>query len=125
MTGDWPSLGLGRKDWPKNDENADVRLEWSRKSACFPPHGHLICGVCTGVKKHRVPFTKETRPALRRKGPSWPAIKVVESPVGRFWEGDNLKEYRECLVKTILESSKDLTLTGGGGRRSSIQLMHV
>ena len=110
-----------RQDWPKGDENADVRLEWSRKSACFPPHGHLICGVCTGVKKYRVPFTKEARPAFPRQGQWWPAYEVVEPPVGRFWEGDNLKEYRDYLVETILKAWKDLAplVDEAVGHRSS------
>ena len=118
--GDWPGLGLRRQGWPKGDENADVRLQW-HKSACFPPHGHLICGACTGVKKHKVPFTKEARPEFPYHGPWWAAFKNVDPPVGRFWEGDNLKEYRSYLVETILKAWKDLAplVDKAVGHRSS------
>ena len=119
--GNWPGLGLRRQDWPKDDENVDVRLEWGRKSACFPPHGHLICGACTGVKEHRVPFTKEARPAFPLQNTWWTAYKNVEPPVGKFWEDDNLKEYRNQLVETILQAWKDLAplLDKAVGYRSS------
>ena len=106
--GDWPGLGLRRQDWPKGDEEPDVRLEWSRKSAGFPPQGWLICGVRTGVREYRVPFAKEARPAYPRQAPMWPAYKDVEPPDGRFWDGDNLKEYRVDLVETILKARRDL-----------------
>ena len=33
--GGWPGLGLRRRDWPKGDDDPDVRLEWNRNSA-FP-----------------------------------------------------------------------------------------
>jgi hypothetical protein len=38
----------------------------------------------------------------------WPAYTNVAPPVGKFWEGENLKEYRDCLVETILKAWKDL-----------------
>ena len=106
--GNWPGLGLRRQDWPEGDEEPDVRLEWSRKSARFSAGGWLICGVRTNVKRYRVPFTKEARPAYPSSSPWWPAYRNVDPPIGRFWEGDNLKEYRNCLVETILAAWNDL-----------------
>ena len=106
--GDWPGLGLRRRDWPEGDEEPDVRLEWSRKSARFSAGGGLICGVRTNVKRYRVPFTKEARPAYPRSSSLWPAYQYVDPPNDRFWEGDNLKEYRDYLVKTILAAWNDL-----------------
>ena len=100
---DWPGLGLRRQDWPDGDEEPDVRLEWSRKSARFSAGGWLVCGVRTNVKRYRGPFTKEARSAVW-----WPAFRDVDPPVGRFWEGDNLGEYRDRLVETILTAWKDL-----------------
>lgn len=106
--GGWPGLGLRRQDWPEGDEEPDVRLEWYRKSAGFPPTGYLACGVRTSVKEYRVHFPKEVRPAYPRYSPGWPAWRNVDPPVGRFWEGENLKQYRKYLVETILTAWKDL-----------------
>ena len=61
--GRWPGLGLRRQGWPKGKADPDVRLEWFRKSALFPPRGSLYCGVRTNVERYRSPFTKEARPA--------------------------------------------------------------
>lgn len=106
--GDWPGVGLRRQGWPEGEEDPVVRLEWSRKKAFFPPHGWLICGVRTSVKRYRRPFTKEARPRYPSRSPSWPAYKDVEPPTGRFWEGDNLREYRGHLVATIIKAWRDL-----------------
>ena len=118
--GRWPCLGLRRQKWPKGDEGVDVRLEWDGKRACFPPHGHLICGVGTSVREYRQPFTKEARPGFPLNNQWWPAYKGVDPPGDRFWEGDNLKEYRDHLVKTILEAWKELAplVDEAVGRRS-------
>ena len=106
--GDWPGLGLRRRDWPEGDEEPDVRLTWLRKSARFSEGGWLICGVKTNVKDYRVHFTKEARPGYPESTPWWPAYRNVDPPRGKFWEGDNLKEYRNYLVKTILVAWNDL-----------------
>ena len=60
--GKWPGLGLRRQGWPTGKDDPDVRLEWFRKSALFPPRGSLICGVRTNVERYRSPFTKELVP---------------------------------------------------------------
>ena len=104
----WPGVGLRQRGWPEGDDNPDVRLEWSRKSALFPPHGWLICGVRSNVKEYRPPFTKEARPLFPQQSQWWPAYRHLEPPVGSFWEGDNLKEYRDHLVETILQAWTDL-----------------
>ena len=119
--GSWPGVGLRRRGWPDGDGRADVRLEWNRKSALFPPRGHLACGVCTNVNDYRAPFTKEARPGFPHQSQWWPAFKNVEPPVGRFWEGDNLKEYRDHLVETIFEAWDELAplVDEAVGRRSS------
>jgi len=119
--GRWPCLGLRRHKWPKGDEGVDVRLEWDDKRACFPPHGHLVCGVCTNVPEYREPFTREARPGFPLQSRWWPANKSVDPPDHRFWEGDNLKEYRNHLVKTILEAWKELAplVDEAVGHRSS------
>ena len=106
--GNWPGLGLHREGWPKGEADPDVRLEWVRKSALFPPHGPLYCGVRTNVERYRLPFTKETRPAYPRSNRWWPASQDLDPPKGRFWEGDNLKEYRTYIVETILTAWKEL-----------------
>ncbi len=105
----WPGLVLRRQDWPQGDEGPHVRLQWHTKTSCFPPHGELICGVMSSSKKHRQPFTKEARPAYPLQNSWWPAYKNVEPPEDGFWEGDNLKEYRNHLVATILKAWKDLS----------------
>ncbi len=71
--GKWPGLGLRREGWPTGKDDPNVRLEWFRKSALFPPHGWLICGVRTNVESYRSPFTKEARPAFPRSSRWWPA----------------------------------------------------
>jgi len=48
--GKWPGLGLRREGWPTGKDDPDVRLEWFRKSALFPPSGSLYCGVRTNVE---------------------------------------------------------------------------
>ena len=118
--GPWPGVGLRRQDWLKGDESADVRLEWNRKSALFPPHGHLVCGVCTNVDDYRAPFTKEARPGFPHQAQSWPAFKNVDPPVDGFWEDDNLKEYRARLVETVFEAWEELAplVDEAVGRRS-------
>ncbi len=106
--GDWPGVGLRRQGWPKGDGGPDVRLEWSRKEAFFPPHGWLICGVQTSVKRYKRPFTKGAHPGFPSRNQWSPAYKAVEPPAGKFWEGDNLEEYRDHLVATIIKAWKDL-----------------
>ncbi len=64
----------------------------------------MICGVRTNEERYRQPFTKERRPGYPLQGSYWPAYVRVDPPVGRFWEGDNLKEYRNCLVQTIVDA---------------------
>ncbi len=106
--GDWRGLGLRRQDWPRGSEDPDVRLEWYRKSARFSPDGDLACGVRTSKDRYKQPFTKERCPAYPHHSGSWPAYANVDPPVGRFWEGDNLKGYRERLVDTLLNAWRDL-----------------
>ena len=106
--GSWPGVGLRRQAWPAGDDDPDVRLEWQRKSALFPPHGWLICGVRTNVNDYRPPFTKEARPGFPKQANSWPAYRHLGPPADGFWENDNLKVYRNHLVETILEAWRDL-----------------
>ena len=109
--GDWPRLGLRRQDWPEGDEEPDVSLEWSRKSSGFPRHAGKsrspYCGVRTSVKEYKVHFPKEVRPYYQQS-PGWPAWRYVDPPDDGFWEGENLKQYRDDLVETILTAWKDL-----------------
>ena len=100
-------LGLRRHDWPRGDEGPDVRLEWHRGLVRFS-EGDLICGVRTTVERYRQPFTKETCLNHPRHNAWWPAYASVDPPSGKFWEGDNLKEYRDFLVETIFAAWKDL-----------------
>lgn len=106
--GNWPGLGLHREGWPQGKNDPDVRLEWLRKSALFPPHGSLYCGVRTDVERYKSPFTKEARPAFPLTSGWWPAYRYLDPPKDRFWEGDNLQEYRDYIVETILEAWEDL-----------------
>jgi len=53
--GSWPGVGLRRRGWPDGADDPVVRLEWSRKSALFPPHGWLICGVLGHDPDHEAP----------------------------------------------------------------------
>ena len=119
--GGWPGVGLRRQVWPEGADDPDVRLEWSRKSALFPPHGWLICGVRSNVKEYRPSFTKEARPAFPRQSQWWLAYKHLEPPTDRFWEGDNLKQYRNHLLETILTAWQDLAplVDEAVGHRSS------
>ena len=84
------------------------RLEWYRRSASFSQDENLICGVRTNVERYRQAFTKETCPAYPRHRDWWPAYKNVDPPRGKFWEDDNLKEYVDYLVETILKAWQDL-----------------
>ena len=85
-----------------------MRLEWSRKSARFSASGWLVCGVTSNAKHYKGPFTKEARPAFPLSSPWWLAYRQVDPPDGRFWEGDNLKQYRGYLVETILKAWENL-----------------
>ena len=105
--GKWPGLGLRRQGWPKGNQDPDVRLEWFHK-ASFPPRGRLHCGVRTKVETYRSPFTKEACPAYPKSTHWWPAYRDLDPPEGRFWEDDNLMEYRNYIVETILTTWKDL-----------------
>ena len=51
----------------------------------------------------------------------WPAYRCLDPPPDRFWEGDNLREYRTYLVEAILKAWKDLApiVDEAVGRRSS------
>ena len=106
---DWPGVGLRRQGWPKGDWGPDVRLSWYRKKARFSADENLVCGVCTAVERYRAPFTKEARPAFPRSSSDWAAYRNVDPPGGRFWEGENLKQYRNNLVETILTAWEDLS----------------
>ena len=105
--GNWPGLALRRQGWPEGRNDPDVRLEWFHK-AFFPPHGRLMCGVRTNVEGYRWPFTTEARPAYPLSNKWWPAYRDLDPPKGRFWEGDNLSEYRNYIVETILTTWNDL-----------------
>lgn len=107
---DWKLSGLGlrRQDWPEGNVEPDVRLEWNRKYALFSDENELICGVRTNVKHYRVQFAKDARPDYPEASAWWPAYQYVDPPKDRFWEGDNLKEYRDYLVKTILAAWSEL-----------------
>lgn len=105
--GNWPGLAMRRQGWPKGKNDPDVRLEWPYKGL-FPPRGWLICGVRTNVENYRSFFTKEALPAYPRSTKWWPAIRNLDPPEDRFWEGDNLREYRKYIVETILTAWKDL-----------------
>ena len=100
-------LGLRRHDWPDGDEDPDVRLEWHSEQVCFRD-GDLVCGVRTKQDSYRQPFTKETCPNHPRQNPWWPAFANVDPPTGRFWEDDNLQEYRDRLIEIVVEAWKDL-----------------
>lgn len=104
----YTGLCLRRQDWPKSSENPQVRLEWHTKRTGFRSNGSLVCGVRTTVEEYRLQFTKEARPAYPNQNSWWPAYRNVEPPAGKFWEGDNLKEYRNYLVTTIVNAWKDL-----------------
>lgn len=106
--GDWPGFALRRQDWPKGDKDPDVRLEWDRRRALFSREGHLYCGVRTMNEHYRWPFTKEKPQGYPKQNSWWPAYAYVDPPVGRFWEGDNLKRYRERLVETLLDAWRNL-----------------
>ncbi len=117
----WPGLGLRRQDWPKGNEDPDVRLKWSLKWTCFSASANVVCGVRTTVERCRQPFTKEMRPGFPKHNHAWPAYKNVDPPDGRFWEGDNLKKYRDYLVETILRAWHDLAPLVDEAVRSSTQ----
>ena len=106
--GRWRGLWLRRQDWPERNEDPDVRLEWDYQQARFSPNGDLICGVRTKEERYRRPFAKERRPAYPRQSPWWAAYAKVDPPKGRFWEDDNLSEYRVRLVDTLFKAWEDL-----------------
>ena len=120
VEGNWPGLCLRRRTWPVGDDRVYVEMEWYRKAG-FPPNGQLACGVVTSVKRYRLLFTKEARPAYPHSSQGWPAYRNLDPPVDRFWEGSNLKEYRNYLVETILKAWKDLApiVDEAVGHRSS------
>ena len=104
-----PGLGLRRHDWPRGHGDPDVRLEWQRKSPWFSPEG-IWLGVKANVDRYGQPFTKEARPNFPLSSRSYelPAYVYLDPPTGRFWEGDNLKEYRDFLLETIFAAWKEL-----------------
>ncbi|MXX00115.1 MAG: hypothetical protein F4Z79_00615 [Acidimicrobiia bacterium] len=105
--GKWPGLGLRRQGWPEENKDPDVRLEWYHK-AFFPPRQGLYCGVRTQVESYRSLITKEAPPAFPKSSHWWPAYRDLDPPKGRFWEDDNLREYGNYIVDTILTAWKDL-----------------
>ncbi|MDE2715544.1 MAG: hypothetical protein OXI33_00820 [Chloroflexota bacterium] len=116
----WPGLCLRRRAWPTGDDAVHVEMQWNRKRG-FRPHGDLACGVVTSVERYKLHFTKEARPDYPLTSPRWPAWRHLDPPADRFWEGDNLKEYRNYLVGTILKAWKDLAplVDKAVGHRSS------
>ncbi len=107
--GGWRGLGLRRPEWPKEDEDPDVRLQWHRGRVRFSDGDHLICGVRTKVKPYWQVFTQEARPRYPHQDELWwPAYQNVAPPVGRFWESDKLKEHRDCVVETLRNAWRDL-----------------
>ena len=105
---EWPGLVLHRHDWPKGTNDPDVRLEWKRKLARFSQGGHLICGVRANMELYKEHFAKASCSTYPHNNTWWPAYANVDPPVGKFWEGDNLKKYRKYLVDTILKAWQDL-----------------
>ena len=121
--GAWRGLGLRGRGWPQGPDDPDVRLEWNRNSARFSPGGHLICGVRTNVDRYRPPFTQETCPAFPHRNQYWPAYARVDPPVGRFWEGDNLKEYRNLPGADYRRCMESPGSAGGRSGRASTRLI--
>ena len=106
---DYRGLGLRRHDWPGGNEDPDVRLEWHRARVCFSDGDHLICGVRTKLEHYRQPFTRERCPNHPNQNAVWwPAFTNVGPPGGEFWEGDNLRRYRDRLVDTIVKAWENL-----------------
>ncbi|MCY4399796.1 MAG: hypothetical protein OXE96_10710 [Gemmatimonadetes bacterium] len=118
--GNWPGVCLRRRAWPEGDDGVYVKMEWNRKKG-FPPNGQVGCGVVTSVKQYKRPFTKEARPDYPHASQEWPAYRYLDPPADRFWEGDNLREYRTYLVEAILKAWKDLApiVDEAIGQRSS------
>ena len=100
-------LGLRRQGWPRREQRVDVRLGWDRKRGFPPlPRGWVACGAFgNGLEEA---FPKEASPAFPHQSLPWVAYKHLDPPADRFWDGDNLKEYRRYVVETILEAWKDL-----------------
>ncbi len=100
-------LGLRRQGWPRGEQRVDVRLGWDRKRGFPPlPRGWVACGAFgEGLE---VALQKEAHPAFPNHFRPWAAYKHLDPPTDRFWEGDNLKEYRRYVVDTILEAWQDL-----------------
>lgn len=105
--GPWPVVGLCRRTWPRGNDDPKVLLEWSRKTALFPPQGWVACGVRWPGGVGRSPFDK-ARTDYRKSSKWWPAYRDVDPPADGFWEGDNLGRYRACLVETLLTAWTDL-----------------
>ena len=111
-------LGLRRQGWPRGEQRVDVRLGWDRKSR-FPPRGWAACGAFgKGLEEA---FRKEAHPAFPHHSLPWTAYKHPDPPADKYWEGDNLEEYRRYLVETILEAWEDLApiVDEAVGHRSS------
>ncbi len=108
---EWPKLGLRRPSWPSSQggDGPRVTMEWQRKKALFPPRGSLALGVRWNAMAATWAFPREAHPDYPKKSQYWPAYRYsVEPPKDNFWEGDNLKDYREALVEKILKAWKDL-----------------
>ena len=105
----YPRVGLRRQEWLGRDESPSVAMEWNRKKALFPPRGYLCFGVRWKAKVESWPFDKKDHPDFPKKGESWPAYTYSkQAPKDRFWEEDNLGEYRKELVKRMLTAWENL-----------------
>ncbi len=106
---DWPRVGLRRQSWPQDNEGPGVAMEWSRKKALFPPHGHLCFGVRWRAGFKSWPYDKSDHPGSPKGGGGWPAYRYFrEAPKDKYWKGDNLKDYRKTLVEEILVAWNEL-----------------
>ena len=111
-----PGITLRRPSWPQDnpsegDEAPIVCLEWKRAEGFGQP---LICGVYAHgprMEGYRPFFTKDKcsdysgdEGGLKKW---YLAYKKVEPP-HEFWKGNNLEEYGNFVIKTLLQAWSDL-----------------
>lgn len=112
-----PGITLRRPSWPQDDpdegdEAPIVCLEWNRLAGFDQP---LTCGVYAHGPRmagYRPFFTKDKcsdYPSDAGGLKQWYlAYKEVEPPHGEFWKGNNLEEYGNFVIKTLLQAWSDL-----------------
>lgn len=104
----WPTVGLRRLGWPKDDGDPDVRLQWHRRNTGFGSGWGPYCGVRAHQERYGQ-FFESCKESYPKTSPMWRyrEIDVRDGRPERYWEADSLSEYGQFLIDELFRAWRD------------------